>query len=55
VHGDITTDGVDADVTKFVGTAMKGVIGKGTVKVDLNTVNGSIAIRREGEGGAKGK
>jgi DUF4097 and DUF4098 domain-containing protein YvlB len=49
VHGDITAiDGVDVDATKFTGSSMKGVIGKGTMKVDLSTVNGSIHIGREG-------
>jgi len=56
LHGDITTiDGLDVDATSFTGSSMKGIIGKGTMKVDLNTVNGSIAIRREGEGGAREK
>jgi DUF4097 and DUF4098 domain-containing protein YvlB len=50
IHGDITAiDGVDVDATRFTGSSMKGVIGKGTMKVDLNTVNGSIQIRRAGE------
>jgi len=52
LHGDITAiDGIDVDATKFVGSSMSGVIGKGTMKVDLNTVNGSIHIRREGDKG----
>lgn len=56
LHGDITAiDGLDVDATSFTGSSMKGTIGKGTMKVDLNTVNGSIAIRREGEGGARDK
>ena len=54
LHGDITAiDGADVDATRFSGTSMRGTIGKGTMKVDLNTVNGSIQIRREGEGGKK--
>lgn len=52
LHGDITAvDGIDLDATKFTGTSMTGVIGKGTMKVDLNTVNGSIQIRHEGDKG----
>lgn len=52
LHGDITAiDGIDVDASKFVGSSMSGVIGKGTMKVDLNTVNGSIHIRREGDKG----
>jgi hypothetical protein len=27
---------------------MRATLGKGTMRVDLNTVNGSIEIRREG-------
>lgn len=51
LHGDITAiDGIDVDATKFTGSSMQGTIGKGTMKVDLNTVNGSIQIRRDGEG-----
>lgn len=54
LHGDITAiEGADVDATRFSGTSMRGVIGKGTMKVDLNTVNGSIQIRRDGEGGKK--
>jgi DUF4097 and DUF4098 domain-containing protein YvlB len=50
LHGDIVAiDGLDVDATSFTGSSMKGVIGKGTMKVDLNTVNGSIRIRRDGE------
>ncbi len=49
VHGYITTEGVDVETTKFSGTSMRGTIGKGTLRVDLNTVNGSIKIRRDGE------
>lgn len=53
LHGNITAvDGLDVDATSFTGSSMRGVIGKGTMKVDLNTVNGSIQIRREGENGA---
>jgi DUF4097 and DUF4098 domain-containing protein YvlB len=56
LHGDITAiDGIDVDATKFTGSSMKGVIGKGTMKVDLNTVNGSIQIRREGDSGDKNR
>ena len=54
LHGDITAiDGMDVDATKFVGSSMRATLGKGTLKVDLNTVNGSIQIRRDGEGGKK--
>jgi DUF4097 and DUF4098 domain-containing protein YvlB len=49
VHGDITAEGMDVDVTKFSGTSMRGTIGKGTLKVNLTTVNGSIKIKRDGE------
>jgi DUF4097 and DUF4098 domain-containing protein YvlB len=53
LHGDIVAiHGLDVDATSFTGSSMKGIIGKGTMKVDLNTVNGSIAIKREGESGA---
>jgi DUF4097 and DUF4098 domain-containing protein YvlB len=56
LHGDIVSiEGMDVDATGFTGSSMQGVIGKGTMKVDLNTVNGSIEIRREGEGGVRGK
>lgn len=52
LHGDITAiDGIDVDATKFTGSSMQGVIGKGTMRVDLNTVNGSIQIRHEGSKG----
>lgn len=54
LHGDITAiDGTDVDATRFSGTSMRATLGKGTMRVDLNTVNGSIEIRREGEGGKK--
>ena len=54
LHGDIThIDGADVDATRFSGTSMRATLGKGTMRVDLNTVNGSIEIRREGEGGKK--
>ena len=49
VHGDITTEGMDVEMSKFSGTSMRGTIGKGTLKVNLSTVNGSIKIRRDGE------
>jgi len=56
LHGDITAiDGIDVDAKQFAGSSMRGVIGKGTMKVDLNTVNGSIDVRREGEGGGREK
>ncbi len=54
LHGDITAvEGLDVDATRFSGTSMQGTIGKGTMKVDLNTVNGSIQIRRDGEDGKR--
>lgn len=54
LHGDIVAmDGLDVDATSFTGSSMKGTLGKGGLKVDLNTVNGSIEIRHEGEGGAR--
>lgn len=55
LHGNITAIGEDVDATTFEGTSMRATIGKGTVKVDLNTVNGSINIKREGESGAREK
>ena len=56
LHGDITAiDGADVDATRFSGTSMRATLGKGTMRVDLNTVNGSIEIRREGEGGTRDK
>lgn len=50
VHGDIR-GGKDLAVEQahFVGSSLNGVIGKGDGRVDLNTVNGDIRIRREGE------
>jgi len=55
VHGDIrAVDGLDVDETSFTGSSMSGVIGKGGMKVDLNTVNGSIRIKHEGEKSGKG-
>jgi|SRR5688572_11020004 len=56
VHGSIRAiDGLDVDATKFTGSSMQGTIGKGGLNVDLNTVNGSIEIRHEGEGGSRDK
>ena len=56
LNGDIhAIDGLDVDATNFTGSSMQGKIGKGGLKVDLNTVNGSIEIRREGEGGTRDK
>lgn len=50
VHGDIiVAEGIDVDMTKFSGTSMRGTIGKGTLKVNLSTVNGSIKIKRDGD------
>jgi DUF4097 and DUF4098 domain-containing protein YvlB len=54
VHGTIRADG-EADATSFTGTSMSATLGKGGMKVDLNTVNGSIEIRRRGESGAREK
>ena len=51
LHGDIRgMNGLEVDATRFTGSSIQGKIGKGGLKVDLNTVNGSIEIRREGEG-----
>jgi DUF4097 and DUF4098 domain-containing protein YvlB len=56
LHGDIYgMNGLDVDEARFTGSSMQGKIGKGGLKVDLNTVNGSIEIRREGEGGTREK
>ena len=56
VHGSIRAiDGLDVDATTFTGSSMQGTIGKGGLKVELNTVNGSIEIRHQGEGGSREK
>lgn len=49
VHGHIRApDGLEVEETHFTGSSMRGTMGKGGMKVDLNTVNGSIEIRRQG-------
>ena len=56
VHGSIrAVDGMGVDATSFTGSSMHGTVGKGGMQVDLNTVNGSIEIRREGESGLREK
>jgi Toastrack DUF4097 len=55
IHGDIrAVDGLEVDETSFTGSSMSGVIGKGGMKVDLNTVNGSIRIQHGDEKSGKG-
>lgn len=55
VHGSIRTMNgfADVDATSFTGSSLEGTLGKGGLKVELNTVNGNIEIRREGESGSK--
>jgi len=54
VHGSIvSSDGLEVDRSNFVGSSLKGTIGRGGMKIDLDTVNGSIEIRREGDAGAR--
>jgi len=49
VHGHIRApDGLEVEETHFTGSSMRGTLGSGGMKVDLNTVNGSIEIRRKG-------
>jgi len=49
VHGHIRApDGLEIEETHFTGSSMRGTLGSGGMKVDLNTVNGSIEIRRKG-------
>ena len=56
VHGSIhSVDGLDVDTSSFVGSSLKGTIGKGGMKIELDTVNGSIEIRREGGAATRGK
>ena len=56
LHGNITAvEGMDVEATSFTGSSMRGTIGKGGMKVDLNTVNGSIRIQREGDSGTKNR
>jgi len=56
VHGSIrSSDGLDVDTSSFVGSSLKGTIGKGGMKIELDTVNGSIEIRREGDAPARGR
>jgi hypothetical protein len=51
VHGSIMTadglGGLEVDDSRFLGSSLKGTIGRGGMKIDLDTVNGSIEIRRE--------
>jgi DUF4097 and DUF4098 domain-containing protein YvlB len=49
LHGAITNDfGLTVDEGQYVGRNLSGQIGSGGVRVRLNNVNGSIAIKRSG-------
>lgn len=51
VHGEIRgTGGLEVKASKWVGSSLNGKIGKGAgTRIELETVNGSIEIRRAGE------
>ncbi|HEX6789738.1 MAG TPA: DUF4097 family beta strand repeat-containing protein, partial [Candidatus Krumholzibacteria bacterium] len=56
VHGSIRgMDGLDVDTKGWVGSSLQGTLGKGGLRVDLNTVNGSIEIREGSGSGAREK
>jgi DUF4097 and DUF4098 domain-containing protein YvlB len=55
LHGVIrAADGFVVDDDHGMGSSLKGTLGRGGVKVELSTVNGSIDIRREGDEESRG-
>lgn len=55
VHGSIrSVEGLVVDDSRYVGSSVRGTIGRGGMKIDLGTVNGSIEIRHA-DGGAAGE
>jgi DUF4097 and DUF4098 domain-containing protein YvlB len=57
VHGEIrSTGGLDVQTAKWVGSSVKGSIGKGAgTRIELDTVNGSIDIRHDRGAATRGK
>lgn len=48
VHGRIRNDfGLEVEKGRYVGRSMKGVLGRGGARIELENVNGSIEVRAE--------
>lgn len=47
LHGSISNDfGLNTDKHKWIGSSLNGKLGSGSQRIDINTVNGSIRIRK---------